>query len=48
MNILRSYQNWRLYRETTHELRQLSDRSLNDMGIARADIRRVARHAVKN
>ena len=45
MNILRSYQNWRLYRETAHELRQLSDRSLSDMGIDRANIRRVAKSA---
>jgi uncharacterized protein YjiS (DUF1127 family) len=46
MNILRSYQNWRRYRETTHELRQLSDRSLSDMGIDRAEIRKVAYRAV--
>jgi uncharacterized protein YjiS (DUF1127 family) len=46
MNILRSYQNWRRYRETTRELNHLSDRTLSDMGISRGDIRRVARSAV--
>ncbi len=48
MNLVRSFQNWRRVQETTHELRQLSDRSLNDMGIARAEIRRIARKAVAN
>jgi uncharacterized protein YjiS (DUF1127 family) len=48
MNIFRGFQNWRLYRDTTFELRQLSDRELGDLGIARGDIRRVARDAAKN
>jgi uncharacterized protein YjiS (DUF1127 family) len=48
MNILRSFQNWRRYRETTRQLHHLSDRSLSDMGVARADIRRVARAAVNS
>jgi uncharacterized protein YjiS (DUF1127 family) len=47
MNIARSYQTWRSYRNTVSELRSMSDRSLSDLGIARADIRAVARNAVK-
>jgi uncharacterized protein YjiS (DUF1127 family) len=46
MNLVRSYNNWRTYRNTVGELVQLSDRELNDMGIGRADIRNVARRAV--
>ncbi|MGF1561393.1 MAG: DUF1127 domain-containing protein [Geminicoccaceae bacterium] len=37
---------WRersLYVETVQELQSLSDRELNDLGISRCDIRRVAR-----
>lgn len=33
--------------ETAHELTQLSDRALADLGIARGDIRRVARAAAR-
>jgi uncharacterized protein YjiS (DUF1127 family) len=47
MNIVRSYQNWRRYRATVGELVRLSNRELDDMGIGRADIRRIARDAVK-
>jgi uncharacterized protein YjiS (DUF1127 family) len=47
MNITRSYQNWRSYRNTVSELRGMTDRNLADLGIARADIRAVARNAVK-
>ncbi len=47
MNIVRSYQNWRRYRETVGELVRLSNRELADMGIGRADITRIARDAVK-
>ena len=32
--------------ETVNELGRMSDRELNDLGIGRADIRRVARTAV--
>ncbi len=41
-----SYQNWRSYRKTCNELHQMSDRELNDIGIARGDIPFVARRAV--
>ncbi|MGB8818686.1 MAG: DUF1127 domain-containing protein [Rhizobiaceae bacterium] len=47
MNIVRSYQNWRRYRETVGELNRLSTRELDDMGIARAEIGRIARAAVR-
>ncbi len=47
MNIVRSYQNWRRYRETVSELVRLSNRELADMSIGRADITRIAREAVK-
>ncbi len=47
MNIVRSYQNWRRYRETVGELDRLSNRELADLGIQRADIGRLARAAIK-
>lgn len=34
MNLLRSYNNWRRYRDTVNELSQLSTRELNDLGIS--------------
>ncbi|MBD8689286.1 MULTISPECIES: DUF1127 domain-containing protein [Rhizobium/Agrobacterium group] len=46
MNITRSLNNWRKYRQTVTELGRMSDRELNDLGIGRSDIRRVARTAV--
>jgi uncharacterized protein YjiS (DUF1127 family) len=46
MNIARSLNNWRKYRQTVTELGRMSDRELNDLGIGRGDIRRVARTAV--
>ncbi len=46
MNIARSLNNWRKYRQTVNELGRMSDRELRDLGIGREDIRRVARRAV--
>ena len=46
MNLIRSYKNWRRYNQTVRELSRLDNRELNDLGIARADIERVARAAV--
>jgi uncharacterized protein YjiS (DUF1127 family) len=46
MNITRSLNNWRKYRQTVTELARMTDRELNDLGIGRGDIRRVARTAV--
>ena len=43
MDIVKSYKNWRRYRETVRELDSLSQRELNDLGISRGDIPFVAR-----
>lgn len=45
MNPIRSYRNWRVYRDTVSELVRLSDRQLGDLGIERSNIRSVARKA---
>jgi uncharacterized protein YjiS (DUF1127 family) len=45
MNIVRSFSNWRRYRETCGELNRLSQRELADLGLSRADIPTVARQA---
>ncbi len=39
------YRRWRRYRETVRELQGLSGRELNDLGINRTDIGRLAREA---
>jgi len=46
MNLIRSYKNWRRYSETVRELNRLNTRELNDLGINRADIAKVARAAL--
>ena len=46
MNIVRSYNNWRRYRETVNELNRLSQRELADLGISRNDITSVARRSI--
>jgi uncharacterized protein YjiS (DUF1127 family) len=43
MNLLRSYRNWRRYNETVRELSRLSNRQLDDLGVTRADIAKIAR-----
>ncbi|MDQ0998928.1 uncharacterized protein YjiS (DUF1127 family) [Phyllobacterium ifriqiyense] len=43
MNLIRSYSNWRRYRDTVTELNRLSTRELSDLGIARSDIPFVAK-----
>lgn len=47
MNIVRSYSNWRRYRETCNELNRLSQRELADLGLSRTDIPSVARQSVR-
>ena len=47
MNMMTSYKNWRNYRNTVAELNGLSNRSLADMGLVRANIREVARKAAQ-
>jgi uncharacterized protein YjiS (DUF1127 family) len=46
MNISRSFNNWRKYRQTVTELGRMSDRELSDLGIGRNEINRVARAAI--
>lgn len=46
MNLIRSYKNWRRYNQTVRELSRLNNHELDDLGISRADIERVARAAV--
>jgi uncharacterized protein YjiS (DUF1127 family) len=46
MNVARTLNNWRKYRQTVAELGRMTPRELNDLGIAQGDIRRVARQAV--
>jgi uncharacterized protein YjiS (DUF1127 family) len=46
MNVARSLNNWRKYRQTVNELGRMSNRELNDLGIVRSDIRTVARAAI--
>ena len=43
MNLARSFSEWRKYRQTVTELGRMSHRELQDLGITRADIPRVAR-----
>lgn len=43
VSLKQSFNNWRQYRNTCNELYRLSDRELNDLGIARGDIPFVAR-----
>jgi uncharacterized protein YjiS (DUF1127 family) len=46
MNVARSFNNWRKYRQTVTELGRMSSRGLEDLGIDRADIRSVARASI--
>jgi len=45
MKLVRSFNEWRRYRETTTELNRLSGRELADIGFARGDIPYIARKA---
>ncbi|ADZ88811.1 DUF1127 domain-containing protein [Brucella melitensis] len=45
MNLIRSYNNWRRYRNTVNELSRLSPRELKDLGILPSEIPFVARKA---
>ena len=47
MSMMSTYKNWRTYRNTVAELQGLSNRALSDMGIARGQIRELARKAVR-
>ncbi|MEM8702381.1 MAG: DUF1127 domain-containing protein [Pseudomonadota bacterium] len=45
--VVRKYNNWKRFRQTYDELSSLTNRELDDLGIARADISRFARQAIK-
>jgi len=44
MNMFQSINKWRNYRRTVTELNSLTNRELDDLGIVRGDIHRLARH----
>jgi uncharacterized protein YjiS (DUF1127 family) len=46
-NLRSTISRWRRIRRAEYELSQLDDRELNDLGISRSDIPRIARHGVK-
>ncbi len=43
MNIIKDYRNWRTYRRTVQELRNLPDSTLRDIGVDRSSIHQYAR-----
>ena len=43
MGIRQTLKNWATYQRTVRELTALDNRQLNDLGITRADIQRIAR-----
>ncbi len=45
--IYNRFRRWRRYRETVRELGGLTTRELNDLGISRGDIGRLAREAAR-
>ena len=45
--LARSSRNYRRYRATVWELNGMSDRELVDIGVARCDIARLAREAIR-
>jgi uncharacterized protein YjiS (DUF1127 family) len=46
MNVARTLNKWRKYRQTVTELGRMNSRELQDLGINRADIHSVARASV--
>jgi Uncharacterized conserved small protein len=46
MSFIRSFANWRRYRETCWELGKLSERELSDIGLTRSSIPVIARRAL--
>ena len=43
MDIRKTFRKWAAYQQTVRELGALDNRQLNDLGISRSDIQRVAR-----
>lgn len=46
MGIRKTFQKWSAYQQTVRELNALGNRELNDLGITRGDIDRIARNHV--
>lgn len=46
LNLFKMYKNYRSYRSTVTELNRLSNRELQDLGIARGDISFIARQSI--
>jgi len=43
MGIRKTFRKWSAYQQTVRELNALGNRELNDLGITRGDIERIAR-----
>ncbi len=43
MGIRQTFKKWSAYQQTVRELASLDNRQLNDLGISRADISKIAR-----
>jgi uncharacterized protein YjiS (DUF1127 family) len=48
MDIRKTFQKWAAYQQTVRELASLDNRQLNDLGINRTDINRIARDHVNS
>ncbi len=46
MDIRKTFKKWAAYQQTVRELNALDNRQLNDLGITRTDIQRIARDHV--
>ena len=44
MGIRQTFKKWQAYQQTVRELASLDNRQLNDLGITRADIQKIARN----
>jgi uncharacterized protein YjiS (DUF1127 family) len=48
MDIRKTFRKWSAYQQTVRELASLDNRQLNDLGISRTDINRIARDHVSS
>lgn len=48
MGIRNTFRRWAAYQQTVRELNALDNRQLNDLGIVRTDISRIARDHAKS
>ncbi len=44
MDVRKTFRKWQAYQQTVRELSALDNRQLNDLGITRSDISRIARN----